>query len=119
MLSVTALLWRLITVLDERDQASVRAGYRAAQAEANTGVTTQAGQPLNIILETRRNYMMSWPQYAREKDVRSEVQRQQNNTTSLTRESVKVDWANRSTVLRKALDAQYARYRDALRQGSK
>jgi len=110
----------LIAALDERDQASVRAGYRAAQAEVNTGAaTTQAGQPLNIIVEARRNYMMSWPQYAREKDVRSEIHRQQNNTTSLTRESVTVEWSNRTAMLRRTIDALYAKYREALRQGRK
>jgi hypothetical protein len=109
----------LIAVHDERDQASVRAGYRAAQAEANTGVSTQAGQPLKIAIEARRNYMMSWPQYAREKDDRAEIQRQQNNVSSLTRESVKVAWSNRTAVLRKTLDSLYAKYRDAMRQGKK
>ena len=109
----------LIAVLDERDQASVRAGYRAAQAEANTGVNTQAGQPEKVILETRRNYMMSWPQYARERDARTEVQRQQINTSSLTRESVKVEWSNRTAALRRMLDVIYAKYRDALRPGKK
>ena len=102
----------LLAALDERDGALVRAGYRAAQADANTKVTSQA-------LEARRNYMMSWPQYAREQDQRGEIQRQQTSGTVLVKESVKVDWANKSAVLRKTLDAQYAKYRDALRQGGK
>lgn len=46
-----------------------------------------------------------------------ELQRQQTSGTVLVKESVKVDWANKSAALRKALDAQYARYRDALRKG--
>jgi len=102
----------LLAALDARDQALVRAGYRAAQADANTKVTSQA-------LEARRNYMMSWPQYAREKDQRGEIQRQQTNGATLVKESVKVEWSNKSAALRKSLDAQYAKYRDALRQGAK
>jgi len=102
----------LIAAFDARDQALVRAGYRAAQADANTKVTSQA-------LEARRNYMMSWPQYAREKDQRGEIQRQQTNGVTLANESVKVEWANKSAALRKSLDAQYAKYRDALRQDAK
>jgi hypothetical protein len=62
----------LVTALDERDRARVAAGYRDAQAAANSGIS---GSPQ---LNTRRNYMMSWPQYAREGDQRSELQRQSN-----------------------------------------
>jgi len=100
----------LIAALDERDQAMVGAGYRAAQADANTRVTSQS-------LEARRNYLMSWPQYAREKDERSEIQRQQTNNTVLVKESVKTAWFNRTKTLRKSLDSLYAKYRDALRNG--
>jgi len=39
--------------------------------------------------------------------------------SSLTRESVKVEWSNRAAVLRKNLDALYAKYREALRAGKK
>jgi len=88
----------------------VGAGYRAAQADANTRVTSQS-------LEARRNYLMSWPQYAREKDERSEIQRQQTNNTVLVKESVKTAWFNRTKTLRKSLDSLYAKYRDALRNG--
>jgi len=102
----------LIAALDERDQALVGAGYRAAQADANTRVTSQS-------LEARRNYMMSWPQYSREKDERSEIQRQQTNNTVLVKESVKTAWFNRTKALRKSLDSLYAKYRDALRNGTR
>ena len=99
----------LIATLDEHDQAAIRAGYRAAQADSNTIVTSQA-------LEARRNYKMSWPQYAREKDQRGEIQRQQNNNTTLIKESVKVEWASRVSTLRSYIDTIYIKYRDALRQ---
>jgi hypothetical protein len=102
----------LIAVLDERDATLVRMGFRAAQANANTRVTSQA-------LEARRNYMMSWPQYAREKDQAGEIFRQQTNVAALTKELPKVEWSNRTAVLRKILDALYAKYREALRQGKK
>jgi hypothetical protein len=68
----------LIATLDERNQAAVRASYRAAQADANTKVTSQS-------LEARRNYKMSWLQYAREQDERAEIQHQQGNNVSLAK----------------------------------
>jgi hypothetical protein len=102
----------LMAVLDERDATLARVGYRSAQANANTRVTSQA-------LEARRNYMMSWPQYAREKDQAGEIFRQQMNNANLTKELPKVEWSNRTAVLRKTLDSLYAKYREALRQGKK
>lgn len=102
----------LIAALDEREKTAVRAGYRAAQADANIRVTSQA-------LEARRNYKMSWPQYAREQSQRSEIQRQQNSGSALIKESVKVEWSNRASVLRRTLDDLYAKYREDLRQSIK
>jgi hypothetical protein len=109
----------LIAALDERDSTLARIGYRSAQANANTGVSTQAGQPLKIAVEARRNYMMSWPQYARERDQAGEIFRQQMNNANLTKELPKVEWSNRTAVLRRTLDSLYAKYREALRQGKK
>ena len=60
---------------------------------------------------------MSWPQYAREKDQAAEIFRQQMNQAKLSKELPKVDWSDRTSVLRKNLDALYAKYREALRQG--
>lgn len=100
---------QLIATLDERDQTAVRAGYRDAQAEANTKVTSRS-------LEVMRNYKMSWPQYARERDERSEIERQQGNNVSLAKASVRVDWAKRVTVLQRGLDNSYKQYREALRE---
>jgi len=102
----------LMAALDERDATLVRVGYRAAQANANTRVTSQA-------LEARRNYKMSWPQYAREQNQAAEIFRQQMNNANLTKELPKVEWSNRTAVLRKTLDVLYAKYREALRQGKK
>lgn len=99
----------LISSLDEHDQAAVKAGYRAAQAEANTRVTNQS-------LDAHAPYRSSWPQYARIKDQRAEIQRQQNNNTALARERVKLDWSDRVKVLQRGLDEAYARYRQALRE---
>jgi hypothetical protein len=99
----------LIAALDEREETSVRAGYRAAQANAATKVT-------NADLEVRRNYSMSWPQYAREQSQRAELTRQMNNQTALSHQVVLGEWATRAGVLRWNLDQLYRRYREALRQ---
>jgi hypothetical protein len=87
----------------------VRAGYRAAQAEANTKVTNQS-------LDAHAPYRSSWPQYARIRDQRAEIQRQQDNKTALAREAVRVEWSARVKVIQRALDEAYMRYREALRQ---
>ncbi len=101
----------LIAALDEREQASVRAGYRAAQANANTRVTSPD-------LEVRRNFLMSWPQYAREQSQRFELTRQMNNQVALANQQVRVEWSTRAAALRRNLDELYRRYREALRQDS-
>jgi hypothetical protein len=100
----------LIAALDERDATLVRFGYRAAQASADIRVTSQA-------LEARRNYMMSWPQYAREQRQATEIFRQQMENLNLKKELPKVEWSNRTAVLRKTLETLYAKYRGAIRHG--
>ena len=99
----------LIVTLDERERACVRAGFRTAQANAATKVTSAD-------LEARRNYLMSWTQYSREQSQRTEIARQQNNQVSLAKEQIRVDWAEHAGILRRQLDELYRRYRDALRQ---
>jgi serine/threonine protein kinase len=99
----------LLTTLDERDRARVAAGYRDAQAAANQ---TNSNQTLNA----RRNYMMSWPQYAREGDQRAELQRQSATRTALASEAQKVAWATQSAKLSRSLDTLYAKFREAMRQ---
>jgi serine/threonine protein kinase len=99
----------LLTALDERDRARVAAGYRDAQAAANQTNTNQA-------LNARRNHLMSWPQYAREGDQRSELQRQSANRTALASEAQKVAWATQSAKLSRSLDTLYAKFREAMRQ---
>ncbi|MFN0078529.1 MAG: serine/threonine-protein kinase [Prosthecobacter sp.] len=99
----------LLAALDERDRARVAAGYRDAQAAANQTHTNQA-------LNARRNYMMSWPQYAREGDQRGELQRQSANHTALASEAQKVAWATQGAKLSRSLDTLYARFREAMRQ---
>jgi serine/threonine protein kinase len=99
----------LLAALDERDRARVAAGYRDAQAAANQTNTNQA-------LNARRNYMMSWPQYAREGVQRSELQCQSATRTTLTSEAQKVAWATQNAKLSRTFDTLYARFREAMRQ---
>ena len=99
----------MIAALDERDQALVRAGFRAVEAQTRTGVTSDA-------LEARRNYKMSWPQFARENAQRAELKSQANAGAAVMAERPKVEWATRTAFLRKNLDTLYAQFREALRQ---
>lgn len=99
----------LLAVLDERTQTAARAGFRSVEANARTGVTSQA-------LEARRNYMMSWPQFSREESQRAELKSQAINNAAVMKERPKLDWAQRATVLGRTIDAQYMQYRAALRQ---
>lgn len=100
----------MIAALDERDQTLVRAGFRAVQADANA--STSGNQALNA----RRNYMMSWPQYAREESQRAELRSAVANQSQVMKEQPKVEWSNRTASLRKTLDDLYAQFREALRQ---
>ncbi len=100
----------MIAALDERDQTLVRAGFRAVQADANTAISG------NQALNARRNYMMSWPQYAREKSQRAELRSAAASQSQVMKEQPKVDWSNRTAALRKTLDDLYAQFREALRQ---
>lgn len=99
----------LIAALDERDLALAHAGLRNAQANNNQNLTSQS-------LEARRNYMTSWPQYAREQDERSEIERHSKDSVNVTKERLKVDWAERAVVLAKNFDTVYSQLREALRQ---
>jgi hypothetical protein len=99
----------LLTALEERAQAQTRAGYRAVEANARTGVTSPS-------LETDRNYKMSWPQYARENAQRQELKVQAINKAEIIKEQPKAEWVVRTAAFRKSLDAFYAQYREALRE---
>jgi hypothetical protein len=99
---------KLLIAIQQRGQASVQAGYTAAQADADMRVTSQA-------LEARRNYKMSWPQFARETSQRAEISRQQMSAAELKKEKTKVEWASRADVMRPILDGLYRQFREALR----
>ncbi|MFN0078530.1 MAG: hypothetical protein ACKVY0_18890 [Prosthecobacter sp.] len=103
----------MIAALDERDQTLVRAGFRAVQADANA--TLSGNQALNA----RRNYMMSWPQYAREQSQRAELRSEASNKSQVMKEQPKVEWSTRTAALRRTLDDLYAKFREALRQSVK
>jgi type 1 glutamine amidotransferase len=99
----------LLQILEERTQTQARAGLRAVEAGARTGVSSQA-------LDARRNYKMSWPQFQREEQQRAELKSQTVSQAAVLKERPKTEWVARTTVLRKAVDTLYAQYRDALRQ---
>ena len=100
---------KLLAALNQRELARVQAGYRAAQAEANKAISNQA-------LDARRNYKMSWPQYAREESQRSALRENESDKADVKKERIKVEWARRSVQLRSYLDDLYAQFREALRQ---
>ncbi|MGV3663682.1 MAG: 3-keto-disaccharide hydrolase [Prosthecobacter sp.] len=104
----------MIDALDERNQALVRAGFRAAQAEANANATLSENQSLNA----RRNYMMSWPQHAREQAQRAVLQTQAGSKSQVVKEQTKIDWSVRTVALHKTMDSLYAQFRGALRQSA-
>jgi formylglycine-generating enzyme required for sulfatase activity len=103
----------LIAALDEREKMLLKAGYRAVQANVITPATNQA-------LEARRNYLMSWPQYEREVQQRNDLLRfgeaAGQRKVELTLQELKIEWANRATLLRTNLDALYIRLRAAMRE---
>jgi hypothetical protein len=100
----------MVAALDERDRTLASAGFRAVEANARTGVTSQA-------LEARRNYQMSWPQFARENAQRAELKAQAINSAAVLAERPKLEWSQRTDQIRPALDTLYKQFRAALRQG--
>ena len=102
---------KLLAALNQRELARVQAGYRAAQVEANKAISNQA-------LDARRNYKMSWPQYAREESQRSALRENESDKADVKKERIKVEWARRSVQMRSYLDDVYAKFREALRQPS-
>ena len=98
----------IIAALDERDDFVARAGLTIAKTAADSKITSQS-------LDSRRNYMMSWPQYKRETDQRVELLRQATNNTAVEREKSKLEWTQRASSLRREIDAQYAAFRNSLR----
>jgi hypothetical protein len=99
----------MIAALDERDRTLARAGFHAVEANARTGVSSQA-------LEARRNYKMSWPQFAREESQRAELKSQAVNSAAVMAERPKLEWSQRIDQIRPTLDALYKQFRAALRQ---
>ena len=102
----------MIGVLDERDQTLARAGYRAAQADANIKISDDQA------LSARRNYMMRWPQYRREQDQRNELKSEATAHAQQMKEGPKIEWSGRTVALRAALDNLYAQFREAVRESS-
>ena len=100
----------MIAALDERDRTLARAGFRAVEAQARTGVTSPA-------LEARRNYLMSWPQFARENAQRAELKSQAINSAAVMAERPKLEWSQRTDQIRPMLDTLYKQFRASLRQG--
>ena len=99
----------MIATLDDRDRMLGRAVFRAKEADARTGVTSEA-------LEARRNYKMSWPQYARETAQREELKSQAVNKAEVMKARPNADWSESAAERRKALRALYHQFREALRQ---
>ncbi|HEY1053298.1 MAG TPA: hypothetical protein VGE39_26185 [Prosthecobacter sp.] len=99
---------KILAALDLRDQARVKAGYRAAQADANKTFTNQA-------LSARRNYKMSWPQYAREESQRAALRENETEKADVKKEGLKVEWNERAQQMRAYLDTVYRQLREAMR----
>lgn len=99
---------KLLLAIEERTQTRAKAGYAAAQADADIRVTSQA-------LEARRNHQMSWPQFDREQSQRAELERREQKGADLKKQKSELEWSGRTQVLRKHLDELYRQFRGALR----
>ena len=99
---------KLLAALDQRELARVNAGYAALQADANKRTSTQA-------LDARRNYQMSWPQYAREESQRAALRESETDKADVKKELLKVEWTTRAVKMRAYLDELYTRLRAAMR----
>lgn len=105
-----ALCSSLLEVLEARRQAQVKADLRATEVSARPAMTNQA-------LDARRS-KMTWPQYAREQAQRAEAQRESEGKAAVSRERPKVEWSDRTTAIRRKLEAEFAQFRAAVRAAS-
>ncbi len=99
----------LISMLDERDKALVKAGVSMTQTQVAASGAVQGA-------DARRNYMMSWPQYRREEAQAEERKNQIRDALSVRKDRQKAEWSGRASQLRAGLDAVYASFRDAMRK---
>lgn len=99
---------KLLTALDQRDLARAKAGYAAAQADADKRVSNQA-------LDARRNYQMSWPQFSREESQRAALRENETDKADVKKQRLKVEWTQRSVQMRNYLDTVYRQLREAMR----
>ena len=80
----------LLATLQERYLAQGHAEFRNVEANARTGVTSEA-------LEARRSYKMSWPQFAREESQRAELKSQATNNAEVLKELPEKSGSNAPT----------------------
>lgn len=99
---------KLLAALSQREIARVQAGYQASQAEASKATSNQ-------VLDARRNYQMSWPQYAREESQRASLRESEDNKADVKKQRLKVEWATRAEQMRAHLDTAYRQLREAMR----
>jgi hypothetical protein len=99
---------KLLAALSQREVARVKAGYQAAQADANKATSTQA-------LDARRNDQMSWPQFSREESQRAALRESETNKADVKKQRLKVEWATRAEQMRSYLDNTYRQLREAMR----
>jgi len=102
----------LISALDDRDNTLIQYGYRKAQSNANIGVDDPS-------MNVDRNYKMSWPQFVRERVQAAEVFQADDNSARVQKQLPLLEWAQRTTQMRKYLDFLYEKYRDDLRNSIK
>lgn len=99
---------KILTALDQREMARAKVGYRSAQADANRATGNSA-------LNARRNYKMSWPQYAREESQRAALRTHEVDKASVNKEGIRVEWSDKASKMRVYLDTLYRKFRELLR----
>lgn len=94
---------RMLKYLEERDAFTARLGGAAVLHQRS-----------NLTQQNRDH--LTWPQFALERDERSERKENARNAPKFMAGNALVEWNTRATVIRREMTSAYADFREALRQ---
>jgi len=107
--SAAVLCNAMISAVGHRERRQAEAKLEVAKAKADSPLSNQA-------LNARRNYQMSWPQYEREVQQRSVLEKKRAAAEELEFKAEEAKWANKAIFIRQKLDQLFQDFRTKKRQ---
>lgn len=94
---------QMLRYLEERDQFTARGGGAAVLHQRSN------------LTQGQRDHL-TWPQFALERDERTERHENARNAPKFMNGNALVEWNTRKTIIRRQMESAYAEFREALRQ---